>query len=147
MPISERLAVHKPVRNSKRKAGRPRLDKSRKSEGMYLRLTKSDMAAMKNTAQNTNLSVPEFVRRSVRLVLHGQADISRNDMKALTRLLREINAIGRNLNQITRRLNARTDIDATRLTDAHDQLNDQLREVRGAQQQIIDHFHEQLKGV
>lgn len=71
---------------------------------MLLRWSKRDQAALSKLATENGVSRQELVRRIVRAKVHKEVPLLKDEILALNRSLSEVNAIGRNLNQIARRL-------------------------------------------
>jgi predicted HicB family RNase H-like nuclease len=130
-------------------AGDQALKKSaRKNEQMIIRWHDRDWQALSDKAQSEGISRQEWVRKKVRAVIHKTLPISQVEIRALAESSRELNAIGRNLNQLTRRLNESGGADNqitlaymqnfAELVEAHtDKVGDVMRAANGRFGEIL----------
>lgn len=77
----------------------------RKNEQMIIRWHQRDWDALGVIAKEQAITRQEWVRKKVRAALHKTIPLSSREIRSLDDSCRELSAIGRNLNQIARRLN------------------------------------------
>lgn len=111
--------------------GRPKLDdQERRCRPTYIRWTIAEYGTIQANAALASVSVSEYVRRRAL-----DLPVVARQTKADARLVHELNAIGVNLNQISRNLN--TGREGVRAVDLDDLLG-QLRTVLGRAIEQLD---------
>jgi len=78
---------------------------------LEIRLTDVELAALKAVADREGMSVPRWLTGLVRLHLTGEPQFGEDEVRALTRSNQLLLALGRNVNQIARNMNARAESD------------------------------------
>lgn len=81
-------------------------DDEKKNTGMYITWTESEGRALAERATQERQTRQAFIRRVVRAVLRRQPQPNEEEIRALRVSNGELAAIGRNLNQVARALNA-----------------------------------------
>jgi len=108
----------------------PKPDKSR--HGLFIRLTNSEHDTLNSEAAKYNLSVNQYIIRLCRYHLTKKPQFSSSEIDALAESNIQLLALGRNLNQIARALNAE-DPDEHRPT---------VKEIKNLSDKIYQHTHE-----
>lgn len=99
-----RLLISKVCSNIQAGEAEEKVD-MRKNEQMIIRWHTRDWDALGVIAQKEAITRQGWIRKKVRASLHKTVPVSREEMMALSESNRWLNAAGRNLNQIARRLN------------------------------------------
>lgn len=100
-PSSEFLP-HPEALDSGESAGRRRVE---------IRLTQAEHTALSAVADREGMSIPRWLTGLVRVHLTGDQQFGEAEVRALTRSSHALLAVGRNVNQIARNMNARSDAD------------------------------------
>ena len=79
--------------------------KPRTNKLFSLRLSPSERAALDRAAGEAGVPSGRYVRRLIREAVGTDADLFPDELKEFRNLRQSVKAVGRNLNQITRRLN------------------------------------------
>ena len=80
--------------------------KQRKTEQMIFRATPDERRALKGYADKRGVSMARVLRKIVReLVSDDTVDLFEDDMAGLVAVRRQLSAIGRNVNQVARKIN------------------------------------------
>jgi hypothetical protein len=82
-----------------------RSEKVLKDAPLYLRLSKSEVAEIRQRAQPEGITPQDWVRKLVRTALHNTPQFTRDEENALLQSNRELAHLGRNINQIAHQLN------------------------------------------
>ena len=76
-----------------------------RSSMVHVRLHDPEAAALKALAENLGQSPSRIIRRLIREAITGGPDYFKDELVELSRMSRELAAIGRNLNQLSRAAN------------------------------------------
>lgn len=99
----------------------PKDDAEKRLKRLHVRVTGRDKKTIETRAENTGLSVSEYLRR---MALDGQIDIT--ESKADFALIRSLDRIGVNLNQITKKLNTTGQLQSHAHAATLKRINDHL---------------------
>ena len=95
-----------------RKPGRPRM-KRQKSEALRVRLYEDEKEAFARLAESMDVSTSELLRRMVREAVSSGPSLFDDGISGLVDAGNAVSAVGRNINQMTRAINAgRVKLDA-----------------------------------
>ena len=81
-------------------------EKQLKTEAVRTRLNPEEKAALKRVAENNNMTVSRLIQKLVRETINKEVDLSPKEMAAFKDAIRQLAAIGTNLNQLTRAVNS-----------------------------------------
>jgi hypothetical protein len=120
----------KPIKN---KGGRPKVA-VKKNQPITVKCSAMEKAIMKGKARTVKLTVSQFLRQ---LGLYGKIDRPKNDYpKEVLQLIKLLNNIASNINQITKKLNG----DTAFTPYWQQQLDFHLAELKKIEQQINSCF-------
>ncbi|MDB5977357.1 MAG: hypothetical protein JWR07_4117 [Nevskia sp.] len=99
----------------------------KRSEALHLRLTREEHAGLRVLSTRTGIRRSRLVRKALRELITGGADLLERDQQAVLELARQMRLIGVNLNQIARRVN-QGEPPGRALADVLDQLRAALKD-------------------
>ena len=110
-------------------------DPSRRSDHrLFVRVTNDERAALEAVAAELGISMSEVVRRAAVALMGAGPTLDGDERDEVAHLTGELNAVGRNLNQVARALNSgrfRDDVDMPALRDGLSQVGELLVQLAG----------------
>jgi len=114
--------------------------RARKSEVVHVRVFDEEKSGLQKIALDIDATPSEVMRRLLREVLNGAPEYFSDGLEELAAMRRELAAVGRNLNQLVRVLNAGGAASSSEIESTVAAVRDEVRKVeelyRGAVERI-----------
>lgn len=100
-----------------------------RNKQINLRATEEEMVKLKTNARTANMTLCEYLRQAG---IHARIETrpGLDEIRTINALLKEINPIGNNLNQIAARLNAGLPLSPGETNELQRQLSENIRLIR-----------------